>query len=37
MTVSEWFQVTRLPFMDEFPWEESGPFEGAIQNFTMMT
>ncbi len=37
MTVSEWFQIVRLPIMDEFPWEESDPFEGAIQNFEMMT
>lgn len=36
-TVSEWFQIVRLPLMDEFPWEESDPFEGAIQNFEMMT
>ncbi|WP_339779884.1 hypothetical protein [uncultured Marinobacter sp.] len=36
MTVSEWFQIVRLPIMDEFPWEESDPFEGAIQNFEKM-
>lgn len=37
MTVSEWFQIVRLPIMDEFPWEESDPFEGALQNFEIMT
>ena len=37
MTVSEWFQIVRLPFMDEFPWEESDPFDDAIQSFEMMT
>ena len=33
MTVSEWFQAVRFPFMDEFPWEETDPFETAIDNF----
>lgn len=33
MTVSEWFQSVRFPIFDEFPWEETDPFESAIQNF----
>lgn len=33
MTVSEWFQGVRIPIMDEFPWEDSDPFERAIDNF----
>src|SRR5690554_3330302 len=37
MTVSEWFQFVRLPIMDEFPWEETDPFEDALQNFELMS
>ncbi|RKR79221.1 hypothetical protein [Marinobacter nauticus] len=32
MTVSEWFQHLRMPLFDEFPWEETDPFELAISN-----
>ncbi|HET8799647.1 MAG TPA: hypothetical protein VFN01_00550 [Marinobacter sp.] len=33
MTVGEWFQHQRIPMHDEFPWEETDPFETAIDNF----
>lgn len=33
MTVREWFQVVRIPIMDEFGWEDFDPFETAIDNF----
>ena len=32
MTVGEWFQHQRIPIFDEFPWEETDPFELAISN-----
>lgn len=32
MTVSEWFQCQRIPIFDEFPWEQTDPFELAISN-----
>lgn len=32
MTVGEWFQHVRMPVMDEFPREETDPFETAINN-----
>lgn len=32
MTVGEWFQHHRIPIFDEFPWEETDPFELAISN-----
>ena len=32
MTVGEWFQHQRMPMFDEFPWEETDPFETAITN-----
>ena len=32
MTVGEWFRHVRIPVIDEFPWEDSDPFEEAINN-----
>ncbi|BES72196.1 hypothetical protein RE428_32140 [Marinobacter nanhaiticus D15-8W] len=33
MTVAEWFQSVRMPFPDEFPWEDTDPYEAALENF----
>lgn len=32
LTVGEWFRCHRIPLFDEFPWEETDPFEIAITN-----
>lgn len=32
MTVGEWLRHVRMPAFDEFPWEDSDPFEEAINN-----
>jgi len=33
LTVKEWQGSLTNCFLDEFPWEENDPFEGAVQNF----
>lgn len=33
MTIGEWFQAVRMPFPSEFPWEDSDPFEDALDLF----
>lgn len=32
LTVGEWFRCHRIPLFDEFPWEETDPFNDAITN-----
>lgn len=32
LTVGEWFKCHRIPIFDEFPWEETDPFDTAISN-----
>lgn len=33
MTVGEWFEHSRIPVFDEFPWEAIDPLEMAMNNF----